>query len=110
MPVTELSSWLLCFWASLEDGVITLIVWMLGYLLCKSRNWFLSLSTWKVIILLVSGAVIAIAVELHALATDRWQYSSYMPVVPLVGIGIAPLVQLIILPLPSMLLARRKIP
>lgn len=109
MPVTELSSWLFCFWASLGDGVITIVIWILGYFIYRSQNWFLSLSPWKVIILLVSGGAIAIAIELHALATSLWKYSSYMPVLPLVGIGIAPFVQLIILPLPSMLLARKLI-
>lgn len=108
MPFTELSSWLLCFRASLGDGVIILIIWFIGYLFYRSRSWFHPLRPAKMLILLVSGAAIAIAIELYAMATDRWEYSGFMPVLPLVGIGIVPFVQLLVLPWLSMFLATKK--
>ena len=110
MPFTELSSWLLCFRASLGDGLITLVIWIIGYFFYRSRSWFFPLKPAKVLILLVAGAAIAIAIEVYALATNRWEYSRYMPVLPLLGVGIAPFVQLIALPWPSMLLSRIKMP
>jgi hypothetical protein len=36
----------------------------------------------------------AIKLELFALSTDRWSYNSFMPLVPWLGVGLSPSVQL----------------
>ena len=40
MPFDNLRSWLLCFRASLGDGVIILAIWALGFLIFRERYWF----------------------------------------------------------------------
>lgn len=40
------------------------------------------------------GTALAVAIELHALGTGRWSYSELMPLVPLIGAGALPVVQL----------------
>lgn len=56
-------------------------------------------SMWARLLLAVcSGVAIATAVELHALATDRWGYSEAMPIVPLLRVGLVPLLQMALLP------------
>ncbi len=107
MPFSELSSWLICLRASLGDGLIIVAIWATGYLFYRSLDWFRPLTAGNVAILAIVGAVIAAAIEFHALATGRWVYSSLMPMVPLLGIGVSPFVQLLVLPWPLMLLAKR---
>lgn len=52
--------------------------------LFKNRLW---------LVLLLAGAV-AIAIELFALQTGRWEYRSIMPLIPVLRIGLSPVVQL----------------
>jgi len=52
----------------------------------------------KIILLMLSGAVISVAMEVFALNTGRWAYSDMMPTIA--GIGVLPILQMmIILPL-----------
>jgi hypothetical protein len=55
------------------------------------------LSAPRVAAAMIIGVVVATAVEMHALATNRWSYSELMPVVPIVGVGVLPLLQLAML-------------
>jgi hypothetical protein len=98
MPWASLRSWLLCFRASLGDGVIVLFIWLLGALLYRRRHWFRRLTPGTVGVLLIAGAAIAVGIEVHALAVGRWSYSQYMPLVPPLGVGLSPFVQLLLLP------------
>ncbi len=50
----------------------------------QKRTWFI----------VVCGVVLAISIELWALQTGRWAYSELMPIVPLIGTGLTPTIQL----------------
>src|SRR3989344_1469932 len=41
-----------------------------------------------------AGFIFAVGVELYALQTSRWAYNSAMPIIPLLGFGLSPAVQL----------------
>ena len=45
----------------------------------------------------IAGLVIAILMEQWALATGRWEYKKSMPIVPLLGTGLTPTIQLALL-------------
>ena len=109
MPFTDPMSWILCFRATIGDGFIILMLWGIGFLLTRRINWFGRRRKLAMSLLVISGAAVAIGIELHALRTGRWMYSDLMPVVPLIGTGLSPLVQLILLPLAAMRLASWKI-
>ncbi len=49
----------------------------------------------------------AVAIELYALSTGRWVYNEYMPIIPLLGIGLTPTVQLALLGFLSLTLTDR---
>jgi hypothetical protein len=52
------------------------------------------------IILGLMGCVIALFVEYKAFYFERWHYTDMMPIVPFLGVGLSPLVQMsIVLPL-----------
>ena len=102
MPFNELRSWLLCFRASLGDGIIILFIWLIGYLIYRQTDWFVHKSISSLAIILLSGTLIAIGIEIHALSTGRWAYSNVMPLIPVIGVGLSPLLQLLLLPWMSM--------
>lgn len=110
MPYTELSTWLICIRASFGDGVIIALMWAAGALLFRSRRWFLDRRLKTIAMLLLSGATIAIAIEVHALAVGRWSYSVLMATLPPLGIGLSPLLQLLILPYAVLRIAEKRWP
>jgi hypothetical protein len=107
MPFAELSSWLICFRASLGDALIVITIWGIGALVYRNVHWFRPLHAGPALLLIFSGVVIAVLIEWHALANERWAYSGIMPVVPILGVGLSPLVQLLLLPWPTMMAASR---
>jgi hypothetical protein len=107
MPFDELFSWWLCFRASIGDGVIVLAIWAIGAALYRRFAWFRPLRIGSITVLLLSGAAIAVGIEVHAISTGRWAYSALMPMMPVVDIGLSPVVQLLLLPFISMKLAMK---
>ncbi|MGC9313097.1 MAG: hypothetical protein ACP5IA_10435 [Sediminispirochaetaceae bacterium] len=98
MPFGAPGSWILCFRASIGDGFIILFIWALGSAVFRSPTWFKPL-TWRgTALLLLSGLFIAAGIELHALAAGRWAYSALMPLLPVLRVGLSPVLQLLFLP------------
>lgn len=78
---------------------------LLAFLL-RNREWYRQAKMKHLILLALLGAVIAISVETHAVyIAHRWEYRSIMPTV--MGIGLSPLLQMMILPPLTMALASR---
>jgi hypothetical protein len=98
-------NWLLCFRASLGDGVIILTIWGVGLIFFRKIDWYRHLNFWSVLVLVVVGTLIAVGIELYALSVGRWSYSALMPLVPPTGVGLSPLLQLLILPVFAMFIA-----
>jgi len=47
--------------------------------------------SWTIIFI---GVLIALFIELYALNTGRWVYNEYMPIIPILGVGLTPMIQL----------------
>ena len=87
-------------WCCLPMGAID-AVWSLGLLVTarvivrpagqSHRAAFFSL-------LVVLGAVTATILEWHALRTGRWTYNALMPLIPRLGVGVYPVLQMAIIP------------
>lgn len=84
--------------ASLGDVVIFLLIYLLGALIFQSKKWFVKENKSKYFIASLLGLIIAIVIERYALATQRWAYNNLMPVIPLLKVGLSPILQMIILP------------
>lgn len=59
-------------------------------------------------IAVAGGAVSAVIVERLAIDAGRWTYNTLMPLIPLVGAGLWPVLQMIVLPPLAYALARRE--
>ena len=87
-----------CFVASLGDGVIVLALAVAGSLLFRRVDWFLHPGLAGYAFMAVLGVAVAVGIEIGALATGRWSYSNHMPLIPVLQVGLAPVLQMLVLP------------
>lgn len=97
-----------CVRAAGGDALMLLVSFWLVALLRRDRRWVLRPSAGALSLFLVPGLVMTVVFE--ALATDvwgRWTYADTMPVLPVTGTGVVPLLQWLLLPLLIVWLVRR---
>ena len=88
-----------CTRASLGDAGIALVAFWAVAVAVRSRNWIRHPRTRDVLGFLGVGVTITTVFEWLATgALGRWAYADTMPVVPLVRVGLLPLLQWIVLP------------
>ena len=87
------------------------ILWtFLIFILMKNifgPNWTTNWNFQKVLVVVLSGAVLVSIGERIALLTDMWSYSALMPIIPILSIGLTPFLVISIVPVLSMYLASR---
>lgn len=96
-----------CGVAALGDVMIALLAYWSAAVVARSRRWLLDPSCRTLLVYIVVGLVLTIGYEF--LATEilrRWEYASAQPRVPLLGTGLAPLVQWMVLPPLTLWLSR----
>ena len=83
--------------AAFTDVALTLLI--LSPELFLFNRIFRKGDEWKRIVLTASfGFLIAVGIERYALSTGMWAYGPYMPIIPLFGVGLTPVLQLMVLP------------
>jgi hypothetical protein len=86
-----------CTVATLGDVAMTFAVYGIGALAAGRLRWGIA-ARWNVYATAtLLGGACAVAVEYYALASGRWSYTDRMPIVPLLGVGLWPLLQLALL-------------
>jgi hypothetical protein len=95
-----------CTLAAVGDVEIILGIYMVGALAAGDPGWGLN-GRWNMYAAAaVLGLIYSVLVEHAALATGRWSYTESMPVVPVLGAGLWPLLQMTLLPPLTFLFAR----
>ena len=88
------------------DAWIVLGLYALFAFFFQNKEWYRHAKVKHLILLAFIGGLIAISVETHAVyIAHRWEYHSIMPTV--MGIGLSPLLQMMILPPLTMALAAK---
>lgn len=91
--------WWHCFRASLGDGLLVLLIFATGWLVLQRWNWFVHPGAHGYLLMLVTGLVIGISVEgIAVYLARRWTYTSQMPLVPGLQVGVVPVLQMLVLP------------
>lgn len=84
---------------TLGDLLILLISYELIALLNRNRYWIDKGVLWNGLVFTVFGAGYTIYSEVTNVYIEKtWAYTDVMPIVPIVGIGLAPLLQWLIIP------------
>lgn len=89
------------FWICLAvipgDVALTLLVYGVIALVRRQVSWATSARRSDLLIAALLGAALAVGFERHALATERWAYTAAMPLLPGLGVGLTPVLQMAIL-------------
>lgn len=97
-----------CLMATAGDVAITLTAFYLASLIARSRFWFLSAHRKPTIVWFAVGVLLTIGLELYATRlVGRWSYGPLMPIVPILRIGLAPLLQWLLIPAVLLFLMNR---
>lgn len=86
-----------CLLASLGDGLLVLLIFTAGWIAFRQSDWYVRPGWRGYLLMLATGLLIAVAIEWVATGVaGQWRYSERMPQV--LGIGLAPIAQMLILP------------
>jgi fructose-specific phosphotransferase system IIC component len=90
---------LVCGRATLGDVVIALVGFWAVAASARTRSWVLRPTAGQLTGFVAVGVLITILMEwLATQVLDRWTYAESMPVIPLLGVGLSPLLQWVVLP------------
>jgi hypothetical protein len=91
--------WWHCFVASLGDGLLVLLIFAVGWIAFHRQDWFVRPGVHEYGVMLAAGLVMSVSVEWIAVhIVGRWTYTERMPLVPGLGVGIVPILQMLVLP------------
>lgn len=90
---------LVCGRATLGDVVIALLGFWVVAASARARDWVLRPTAVQVIGFAAVGVLITVVMEwLATQVLGRWTYAEAMPIIPLLGVGLSPLLQWVVLP------------
>lgn len=98
-PVYDFNHIEFCALASLADVLMVLLLYFGIALMFKNPFWIEPLKLQKISIVVLIGGVGAVLSEMWHLSLGSWAYDNSMPIIPFVSVGIAPVLQFMILPL-----------
>ncbi len=101
-----------CARAALGDVVIMLMAYWAVAATARDRHWLQHAGKAQVAAFVTIGLVITVLIERLALAgwwMDGWSYSPRMYLIPVMGVGLAPVLQWLLLPPLALWLARRQL-
>jgi len=97
-----------CFIPTLGDSFIIGLTFILGWLVQGHPGWMQRLGWRQILLLTLPLVLLAITIELvNVYVLERWTYSDLMPVAPVLGVGLFPMVQLALLTLLTFALVGR---
>jgi len=80
--------------AATWDAGYVIIVYLVLAILHGDFYWLRRKNVWDLGLIILVGFATATVVEQQALASGKWFYTSLMPIVPILKIGLAPFIQL----------------
>lgn len=89
---------LFCALASVADTIMVLLIYSGLAAIFKDLFWVNHLRLIRIVIVVLIGGTGAVLSEMRHLSSGSWAYDDSMPVIPVFNVGIAPLLQFMILP------------
>lgn len=88
-----------CIIPSLGDGLIVMLIFCLGWAARGRLDWADQPNWVACVLMLIVGFGVAVIVEwVGFYGLNRWSYTASMPLLPGLGIGVVPVLQMLILP------------
>ncbi len=93
------SVWWHCFVAALGDGILVLLIFVVGWITFRRFHWYVHPNSRALAVTLVTGLFISIGIEWGAIKMlGRWAYTADMPLLPGLDVGLVPVLQMLLLP------------
>ena len=87
-----------CALASVADAIMTLLLYYISAFIFKKRTLIKNLTFQEIILIILGGGISAILVEIWHVSKGHWAYANSMPLIPIIGAGLLPVLQFTILP------------
>ncbi len=98
-----------CTRAAFGDALIAVFASLAVTAATRSRSWIVR-PTWRTVSAYIAvGLLVTVVIELLSTAWGRWTYGGAMPVVPVLGVGLLPLLQWLVLPPLTVWFVRRQL-
>lgn len=97
--VYSLNHILFCVLASVADAIMVLLFYFGFSLIYKNPLWIRKINPTKILFLIIAGGIGAVLAERRHLSIGTWSYAASMPIIPVVNVGLSPILQFMILPL-----------
>ena len=103
MPLYDNSSFIInhitfCALGSVADAIMVLLIYFGLAVIFKNPLWIYPLKWQRVVLVILIGGIGAILSEMRHLSLGNWAYSDSMPLIPILNVGISPVLQFMILP------------
>lgn len=94
-----------CFVPSLGDSLMTLVIYWAGWMTFRDSQWVLHPGMRGYLFMMSIGLILAVLIEWNALfLTGAWAYNERMITIPMLGVGLLPVLQMLVLPSVTVLL------
>ena len=95
---------------ALKDSLVTVALYLLVAIVMRNAGWGRKFNNKRLMSLLALGLLWGIGIEYHAVfVAHRWAYTADMPILPIIKVGAAPVLQMLIVPLLAILLTRKQL-
>lgn len=98
-PVYDIDHIAFCTLASLADVLMVLLLYFGLALIFKDPFWIQFLKLHRIVIVVLTGGAGAVLSEMRHLSLGSWGYNDSMPLIPVVNVGMSPVLQFMMLPL-----------
>lgn len=98
-----------CALASVADAIMVLLIYFGFAVIYKNPLWVQNLTLPRILILMLVGGFGAVAAEIRHVSSGTWAYDTSMPIIPVVDVGLSPVLQFMLLPVCSYYLSFRMI-
>ena len=89
---------LFCLLAAIADAIMTVLLYFSFAQFYKNLFWFKKPGYYRLFLLALTGGLGALLSEFIHISLKQWSYQQSMPLIPLLNVGLVPVLQFMLLP------------